>query len=75
MAGDVQLAGRIKRFSPVAWQYISLHGNFIFSTNKEVVDIKGMIKKLLTNFKDGTNASTLYSISGKGASQDKSVLS
>jgi len=33
-----------------------MHGNFIFSTNEEVVDIKGIINKLLTNFKDGANA-------------------
>lgn len=75
IAGDEQLASRIKRLSPVAWQHISLHGNFIFSTNEEVVDIKGIIQKLLTNFKDGANASNPYSIRAKGANQDKPVLS
>ena len=75
MVGDEQLAGQIKRLSPVAWQHISLHGNFIFSTNEELVDIKGIVKNLLTNFKDGTNASNPYSIRAKGDNQDKPVLS
>ena len=75
MAGDEQLASRIKRLSPVAWQHISLHGNFIFSTNEEVVDIKGIVKNLLTNFKDDTNALNPYSIRAIGANQDKPVLS
>lgn len=51
---------------------MSLHGNVAFSTNEEVIDIKGNVEKLLTNFKDGANASNPYSI---GANQDKTVLS
>ena len=75
MACDEQLANQIKRLSPVAWQHISLHGNFIFSTSEEVVDIKGIVKNMLTNFKDGNNVSNPYSIRATGASQDKPVLS
>lgn len=75
MAGDGQLASQIKRLSPVAWQHISLHGNFIFSTNEEVVDIKGIVKKLLTNFKGGDSALTPYSTMAKGTNKDKPVLS
>jgi hypothetical protein len=46
-----------------------------FSTNEEVVDSKGIVKKLLTNFKDGGNASNPYKIRAKGVNQDKPVLS
>lgn len=77
-AADVMFAIE-QEFSPIQGFFhkipISWHGNFIFSTNEEVVNIKGIVNKLLTNFKDGSNASNPYSIRAKEAGQDKPVLS
>ena len=45
--GDRKLIAKIKRLSPVAWQHISLLGNFVFSENLQAFDIKEVIKEAL----------------------------
>ena len=45
-----KLCKQIKQLSPVAWQHISLLGNFVFSKNTESIDIKGIVEDLLSQF-------------------------
>ena len=42
-----ELSDQVKKLSPVAWQHISLLGNFVFSENAESIDIKGIVKNVL----------------------------
>ena len=42
-----ELGDQIKKLSPVAWQHISLLGNFVFSEVAESIDIKGIVKNVL----------------------------
>lgn len=41
-----ELSDQIKKLLPVAWQHISLLGNFVFSESSESIDIKGIVKKM-----------------------------
>lgn len=75
MAGDEQLANQIKRLSPVACQHISLLGNFIFSTNSEIVDIKGFVDNMLKNFQDDSNGQKPCTTRAENSNQDEPVLS
>ncbi|WP_119344631.1 Tn3 family transposase [Facilibium subflavum] len=48
--GDEKLCKQIKRLSPVAWQHISLLGNFVFCENAQNLDIKGIVESVLAKF-------------------------
>ncbi|WP_440651940.1 Tn3 family transposase [Cysteiniphilum sp. 19S12-1] len=48
--GDEKLCKQIKRLSPVAWQHISLLGNFVFCGNAQSLDIKGIVESVLAKF-------------------------
>lgn len=50
--GDRKLIAKIKRLSPVAWQHISLLGNFVFAENMQAFDIKEVIKEVLAKNKN-----------------------
>ena len=52
LTGDNQLCEKIKRLSPVAWQHISFLGNFVFSPNPQLIDIKGIVEKALKNINE-----------------------
>jgi TnpA family transposase len=58
-AGDVQLTEKIKQFSPVAWQHIGLLGNFVFCSNAESLDIKGIVEMALQNKEENKSDETL----------------
>jgi hypothetical protein len=38
---------KVVRLSPVAWQHINLIGRYEFNNNKEVLNLQGVIDKLV----------------------------
>jgi len=48
---DPEMARTIARFSPVAWQHISFIGKYEFYNREDIINIQGLIKKLIDGFK------------------------